>query len=218
MSWYVGPEYHRKRHPEFLESKKLREAWSSFADTAYFQHVRPGDRVFEFGGGMGQNLLTVRHRAETWMLEPSELGRTVASADGVNVVSSLEELGDRLFDTILCRHVLEHVEEPYLTLRHLRERLTPGGLLVLCLPIERPDTFPRVEDIDHHLYCFNPQTISNLLERALYRVRRLRFEYYGARRKLIFVYDRWGAKAYSRMVRHVGRLFNFRELVVEAVK
>jgi SAM-dependent methyltransferase len=213
---YTHDEYHRKRHPELLEDEELRRAWSCFADLAYFGNVERGQVVLEFGGGLGANLLEVGKRAKTHMVEPSRLGREIATQSGITAVETVEALGDRKFDTILCRHVLEHVEHPAVVLRDLRSRLAPRGRLIVVVPPEKPDAAPDPDDLNHHLYCWNPQTLVNLLGACGFRIVAWRYEYYGAKRKLMPLYRSLGGDRYARLVRCVGRVFRFRELVVEA--
>lgn len=212
---YVSDEYHRKRYPEFLDDEELRRAWSCFADFAYFRSVKRGDSVFEFGGGVGANLLEVCKRVETHMLEPSQLGRDIAARSGILAVATLDELKGKRFDWILCRHVLEHLEHPAKTLRDLKCRLKPAGILIIAVPCENPDAPPDPGDLNHHLYCWNPQSLSNLLTVCGLHVDRWRYEYYGAKRKLLPIYRMVGGPAYARCVRAVGRVFRFRELLFE---
>lgn len=213
---YEDDNYHRNRHPELLEDQELRQAWSYFSNLAYFPHVKPGDDVLEYGGGLGNNLLSVCKRARTWMVEPSNIGRELVHNEGITAVSSLSEISNQHFDTILCRHVLEHVDHPLSTLRELLHALKPGGKLILVLPCENMNEFPGEDDIDHHLYCWNPRTIGNLMTKAGYKVDRIRFEHFGAKRKLLPLYRLAGGDVYARAVRLVGRLFSFKELVIEA--
>ena len=213
---YTQDEYHRRRHPELLGSATLREAWSHFADMAYFRETRAGESVLEYGGGFGQNLIAVARRARVCLVEPSPVGRAAAEAHGLEVFQDLGGVGERLFDVVLCRHVLEHLDHPLRDLEQLRARLEPSGRIIVVVPVEDPRQGPQGCDVNHHLYCWNPQTLCNLLSRAGFRDARWRFEHYGARRRLLPVYTRFGGPAYARAVRSVGRLFRFRELVAEA--
>ncbi|MEW6118092.1 MAG: class I SAM-dependent methyltransferase [Nitrospirota bacterium] len=215
MVSYEAADYHKKRHSEFLNDADLGKAWSCFADFAYFGSIKPGMRVLEFGGGLGYNLLKVKERAEAHMVEPSILGREIAAKSGIVAVKSLDELKGNKYDAILCRHVLEHLEHPKMVLESFRDYLAPHGRLILVVPCERWNEIPDADDINHHLYCWNPQTLNNLLVAAGFKVDRFRFEYYGARRKLIPVFRRFGGNLYARMLQLVGRLFRFRELVFE---
>ena len=213
---YTCDDYHRIRHPEFLENEELRKAWSCFADLVYFRGIEAGQSVLEFGGGLGTNLLEVVKRAKTHMVEPSRVGRDIAGQAGVAAVATLEELGNQEFDCILCRHVLEHLEHPAIVLRDLRSRLRPQGRLIVAVPCETPDAPPKPHDINHHLYCWNPQALGNLLEVCGFRVERWRYEYYGAKQKLVPVYRRLGGGVYARCVKAVGAILGFKELVFEA--
>ena len=216
---YTVNDYHRKRHPEFFENPDLRRAWADFSDRVYLSHVAAHQRVLEFGGGLGNNLLSVMKRAEVFMVEPGEEARQMAAADGIKAVARLEELPAELrFDTILCRHVLEHVENPHQTLCDLRDRLSPDGKLVLIVPCENWDMPPDPNDLNHHLYAWSPCTLGNLLASTGFKVLLWRFEYYGARRKLLPLWRRFGGDAYTRAVRLVGRIGRFRELRFDAVR
>ncbi len=210
---YSADQYHLARHEELLASDELCMAWSHFADYAYFKHVRPGDSVFEFGGGLGNNLFKVAKRAEVCMLEPSELARKFAQDHGIETVVSLDELKQRKFDTVLCRHVLEHVDDPLSTLRSLRSLLKPESTLIVIVPFEQP-TLPIIKnEKDFHLYSWNPRTMNNLVRRAGFTEVAIYFEHYGMRRRLLPLFRRGNTLAYAKGVQMTGRLFRFRELV-----
>lgn len=214
---YRDNGYHSTRHKEYIENDELMRAWSHYADAAYFSGVSAGMKVLEFGGGLGNNLLTVCKRADVTMIEPSEIGRTYASKAGIHVAPTLQSVKEGEFDYVLCRHVLEHLDDPLGTLRELRSVLKPGGHLILVVPYERSDLQPDTDDIDFHLYCWNPQTLTNLVRRAGFGVERHWFGYYGAKRRLLPVYRYFGGPHYARLVKRIGRLFSFRELVFDAV-
>jgi len=214
---YTGSEYHELRYPELLADEELRQAWSSFSDMAYFANVTADDVIMEFGAGLGANLLTVSKRAETWMIEPASIGRRLASQNRIHVASSLDELpSDLRFDFVLCRHVLEHVCDPRGTLEALRKVLRVDGVLMLVLPCESPNAMPDTNDIDHHLFCWNPRTISNLLRVSGFKVIDIRDEYFNGRRRLLPFYRIAGGPAYARAIRFVGRMLRCRELVIES--
>lgn len=212
---YTEAKYHRDRHGEYLANPRLCEAWAYFADDAYFREVKRGNTLLEYGGGLGINLLTVCQRAATYMLEPSPLGREVAAKYPIRTITTLSEVEQGQFDRILCRHVLEHLDNPLGTLQELKEYLKSGGRLTLVVPCEKPGQMPVAKEIDYHLYCWNPRTLSNLLARAGFKTCQIRFEYYGMRRRLLPVYEHLGPRAYVSVVRRVGKAFGSKEIVVE---
>jgi SAM-dependent methyltransferase len=152
------------------------------------------------------------------MVEPSEIGRNLARKAGITVAPHLDEIADRQFDIVLCRHVLEHIDDPLGTLKQINKALKPGGRLILIVPCENMVSLPSGEDLDHHLYCWSPRTLANLVTRADYRVTRTYFEHFGAKRRLLPLYRLMGGNAYAKAVRLVGRIFRFKELVIDAKK
>jgi SAM-dependent methyltransferase len=211
---YHDDAYHENRHPEMFDNVDLATAWSCFADQAYFNDIVAGQTVIEIGGGMGHNLIEVKRRAEVLMVEPSSLGRQQAEKYGISSVGDLSEIEvSRRFDVILLRHVLEHVDHPLELLVKLRDRLTDGGKLIIAVPVESPIMKVSADDLNFHLYGWNPQTLYNLVRRSGFENVSTRFEYYAGRRRLLTVYRRLGGKAYAKAVRLLGRLTGAKELV-----
>lgn len=211
---YESPEYHLKRHHDLINNKELSQAWSEFADNAYFSHVKKHERILEFGSGVANNLLTVKKRvASVIAVEPSILGREIALNYGITAYESMDEVKCQKFNTILCRHVLEHVEQPKLVLEILRSHLTENGVLVLVLPVDSLNKKPKDNDINQHLYCWNPRTIHNLALRTGLQPVSYHYETYGAKKCLLPIYRIFGANAYIKLVRTVGKIFGFSELV-----
>ncbi len=83
-------------------------------------------------------------------------------------------LTDGCADTVVCSHVLEHVEAPIRLVRECSRILKPGGVLALCVPT--PATLSMLWTGDRyyrahsgpkgHLYTFEPEGLSVLLGRS----------------------------------------------------
>lgn len=215
---YRESSYHEKRHGDLLKSEELRQAWSHFARLAYFPDISRDKKVLEFGAGLGSNLLALPSLSSVWAYEPSQLGVEMSIKDGLNATCDLNTIKGRKFDRVLCRHVLEHVDHPKQVLEEIMNFLVPGGTLTLVLPLDPLTQKPKENDINNHIYCWNPRTIHNLLKHCGYADINWRYEYYGARRKLLPVYRKFGGKKYAWAVRHVGRVFNFREMLITTKK
>jgi SAM-dependent methyltransferase len=212
---YKENKYHEDRHPEFIESELLSLAWSDFAFLEYFQNEHKRN-VLEFGGGLGNNLFRLTSKSNVWMIEPSAFGRAFAEKYGVKTATSLVDLQDKfeeLFDVILCRHVLEHVESPLETLRQLKLLLKPGGRLVLVLPFEKVKQ-PVTKEIDFHLYCWTPRTALNLLNHAGFQCISWKYNFFTGKRLFLLVYKLLGAKHYRFSMKALGRMLNSKELLI----
>lgn len=103
-----------------------------------------GRRVLDFGAGIGTFTAAISRRADVVAVEPDPefaprlrtlfagSGRvTVVEADADWLVDG-EPKGE--FDTILCFNVLEHIANDGSVVAAFRERLAPGGHLLLLVP------------------------------------------------------------------------------------
>jgi 2-polyprenyl-3-methyl-5-hydroxy-6-metoxy-1,4-benzoquinol methylase len=143
--------------------------------------------LLDIGCGLGQFLAKAQvagYRVKG--VESSEFACEYARRKcGLQVESAAAELvaglpPDRVYDVITLWHVLEHLDNPFESLRGLRKAVKPGGLLAVEVPNEIeglirmpvtakngqwcPMTRPPV-----HLYYFTVSTLSATLEKAGHR-------------------------------------------------
>lgn len=117
----------------------------------YFQELRgtmlslvkgTPKRVLEIGCASGQTLAWFRERGaeQAVGVEYSREAAAMAEARGIGriIVGDIErmdlDLEPASFDLLIAGHVLEHLADPWKTLRKLRDYLRPGGQLVGALP------------------------------------------------------------------------------------
>ncbi len=107
--------------------------------------LRPGDRVLEFGCGTGY-MITLPLR--TWGYDASGIDLDAPSvARGQEILAAAGQPPDALraidlrevdgpFDAVIASEILEHLDDATLldALRLIRERLRPGGLLLVTVP------------------------------------------------------------------------------------
>jgi 2-polyprenyl-3-methyl-5-hydroxy-6-metoxy-1,4-benzoquinol methylase len=146
----------------------------------FLPHLRPTDRVLDFGCGNGGMLRLLKDRvAVAEGLEVNAPARGAAEQAGCRIWPSLDALpADAMFDAIVSNHVFEHVRDVCGTLSALREHMRPGGLLITKLPID--DVHARHQrgwsrhDSDHHLQTWTPRLFANVLYESGYDVRECR--------------------------------------------
>jgi SAM-dependent methyltransferase len=103
-------------------------------------------------------------------VEPGEAYRNYAAGRKLTVYPSLEALedtGEAPFDFISLAHVLEHLPDPVQSLAGLREKwLVPQGHLL----VEVPNLYCHDSFEVAHLVSYSPQTLTQTLTRAGYRI------------------------------------------------
>jgi len=124
----------------------------STADAGYFENTRddviallrrPGGRVLDVGCGAGALAPGLRAAGATHLtgveLSPDAATRARERYDVVHQGVIEHHLGtlEGPFDTTLCLDVLEHLVDPELVLRGLREHAAPGGQLIVSVPNAR---------------------------------------------------------------------------------
>jgi len=107
-------------------------------------------------------------------VEPGKLYREFATTSGLKMYESLEELKafslDR-FDLVSLMHVLEHLTDPVMSLRDIRESfMTPDGYLL----IEVPNFYAHDSYELAHLACYTRHSLRQLLAQSGFKLVALR--------------------------------------------
>jgi len=141
-------------------------------------------RVLEVGAATGEFLAEARSRGHltTGVEFSADARRTAAERHGLQLLSveASADLPAGAFDAIHMNHVLEHVPDPLAHLRWCRERLRPGGVMVIEVPQQLENDLDRLRrvfgwggrhrDFDayslHHTYFFTPGSVRKLFALA----------------------------------------------------
>ena len=160
------------------------QRWLAGTDNQGQYAVRPGQVMLDVGCGSGLSLLEGgRLGAEVLGIEADPNVRSIAEELGLRIhIGSLYDrpFPDMRFDLIVLNQVIEHMPEPGKTLSVLKERLKPGGRVILSFP-NRGSIWHRLFGtrwinwhIPYHLHHFDAQGFEALARRHGYRVLRRR--------------------------------------------
>jgi len=153
------------------------EQWLRYADeTVEFVLTSVGKVAswFDFGAGGGELLIAVSRRGirHTLGVDFDVRGRALATARGIRVHRSLEDLDGETFDVVSASHVLEHVADPIETVQRLIQHLQPEGVFVVSQPNPR-GLLPRLAPsrwagwvVTEHYWHFTVKSMTTLLQRC----------------------------------------------------
>jgi SAM-dependent methyltransferase len=168
----VGRHYRGQRGEEYYawQSKGARLG-AELELHKFAPYVDADATVVDFGCGTGY-LLELLGAREAVGVEPNEAARRDAAARGLRVVPETRELPDGFADVVISNHALEHTLRPLDELQEINRILRADGRLIIWLPLDDWRTQRRHDprDINHHLYTWTPQLLSNLLDEADFEV------------------------------------------------
>jgi 2-polyprenyl-3-methyl-5-hydroxy-6-metoxy-1,4-benzoquinol methylase len=109
-------------------------------ERAVLDLTRPGDRILDAGvssGYLARRFVDAGRRVDGAELDPAAAAEAAKVCENV-WVGDLQQLDPAelpgSYDLILFADTLEHLPDPPAVLRRLRERLNPGGTLLVSLP------------------------------------------------------------------------------------
>jgi SAM-dependent methyltransferase len=140
------------------------------------RYVRPPKqaRILELGAGTGHNLAMLSRFGEVEASELDPVARQLASERlGRPVIEAalpdLSMFPSDSYDMIALLDVLEHVPDDKGSLTAIRDRLKPGGALLLTVPIN-PWMWSAHDVAHHHHRRYRKQEIRSLAENAGYAI------------------------------------------------
>jgi 2-polyprenyl-3-methyl-5-hydroxy-6-metoxy-1,4-benzoquinol methylase len=171
---YYENEYRKDYHAELTPSpQRVVREWKRGQELLRRMQpfLRPKDRVFEVGAGIGCNVKQFElagFRASG--IEPGD-GFRQYSRDQLGAQISAgfleEQKEESQFDVVLLVHVLEHLRDPLASLTHLRKMLQPGGRLYVEVPnVAGPHAAPGKLFHYAHIFNFTHLTLRMLGEAA----------------------------------------------------
>lgn len=158
--------YFYSHFEELIKNKDVYELLSRYWMEAIFYKngLDTEASVLDYGCGLGQISAALKN---VIYFETSKFAINFLKKQKKQIVA-LEDLPTNYFDIILSSHLLEHLPNPYELLIRFHKYIRTGGRLIIIVPIEHEQVKnlkPVLEPdyVNHHLYCWTFQTITNLL-------------------------------------------------------
>lgn len=140
---YVGDQAYTAS--EYVKDTPVDEQPRSFEDQrnldrrlSTFKRYTWGKDICDFGCGAGLFLDAVINDCSSAIgVELQTRHLDLMKRRGLSCTNSLDEISDSSLDCIFSFHVLEHLPDPLETLSILKDKLRPGGLLIVEVPHAR---------------------------------------------------------------------------------
>lgn len=161
-------------------------------------YLQPDDTLLDFGCGGGYLLNNLMCTTKAG-IEINPVARQQAHSMGITVYETISDVPDEFASLVISNHALEHVDCPFQTLVNLKSKLKMNGRLVFIVPHEGPHDKWLPNDINQHLYTWNPMTMGNLFAKAGYRVCAVDTIRHRWPRNYLKLYQFFGAKLFQTL-------------------
>ncbi|HEX9576403.1 MAG TPA: class I SAM-dependent methyltransferase, partial [Myxococcales bacterium] len=162
LSPYYGGGYHGGRHG-------LTHALCLWRRVRLLDRFGGRGAVLDVGCGDGSFLAAARGRG--WQVAGTEMSSAATREKGIEVHGSIAEAKGP-FDCATLWHSLEHLRDPRGALEQIRQRIAPGGSILVAVPDAQGaqarlfGTLWRHLDVPRHLFHFGRASLGALLTRA----------------------------------------------------
>lgn len=113
--------------------------------------ARPGDRILDFGAGIGTFAEKVRNSGfQVGCVEVDPAQAAVLKELEFEVAADITELSSDQFDYVYSLNVLEHIKDDIQALKELYRVTKPGGKVLLYLPAMQILFSSMDEKVGHH--------------------------------------------------------------------
>jgi SAM-dependent methyltransferase len=206
--------YHSSLHNFLYKDSNYYRARAKLAVKRYFQDIPVRSQIFEFGCGLGQNILLLQNAIG---YDISKFSLKFCESKGIKVTTDLNKLKNNSFDIAFSCHVLEHLENPFETIQDMKTKLKEGGKLILILPVEGEKRSNFEMEESQHIYSWNFQNINNLLIKAGFKIQENEYIYSSGHKKLLFL-SKIDTNLYDLATRFIGKIRNTKEMKIIATK
>ncbi|MBN8840888.1 MAG: class I SAM-dependent methyltransferase [Sphingomonadales bacterium] len=140
-------------------------------------HLPRQARILEIGCGTGHNLPMLASFGTVDAIEIDPAARDIASQRlgkpvGAAPLPSLTDVPKGQYDLIAVLDVVEHIEDDVAALRAMRERLAPGGRILITVPAHQW-MWSAHDVVNHHHRRYSKTTLAEAIAAAGLRPRKL---------------------------------------------
>lgn len=154
----------------YFEWQKSCGDFGGWANLIKFQdYIDSSNNIVDYGCGGAYLLKNLKAKGKLGV-EINTAARDQARLNGIETVSSTDDIPDNWADVIISNHALEHVNQPLDEIKKIYTKLKTGGKAIFVIPCETISSPYREDDIHKHLYSWGPGTLGNLFAEAGFKI------------------------------------------------
>ena len=143
--------------------------------TCLISDAAPADEAVDFGAGVGTFAKRLRGKGyRVVCIEPDPGQRQSLNEQGFETFSSIHALPDESASFIFSLNVFEHIEDHIGAIRQVRQKLRPGGTLLIYVPAFNC-LWSSLDDKVCHYRRYTKATLRELVEQGGFSIRELRY-------------------------------------------
>lgn len=132
--------------------------------------ISDGNKVLDFGCGGGYLIDSFEKKIEKHGFEINKFAIDAAKNKNIKIHTNFDTLNKNYFDVIISNHTLEHVSDPFNTLKKLHECLKNDGKIIIVVPLDGISLKYNPKNKDKHLYSWSPMNLGNILNSTGFNV------------------------------------------------
>lgn len=141
-----------------------------------FSQYLSGD-ILEVGCGIGNFTKDLSTYGNVWAIDIDSVGLSLTKKHkSKNIQVGFGDIekgkyffGKRKFQTLVCLNVLEHIKHDDQAIKNMYSLLSPGGHLILLVPIH-PELYGSIDKAIFHFRRYVPTAIVSTLEKAKFKI------------------------------------------------
>jgi 2-polyprenyl-3-methyl-5-hydroxy-6-metoxy-1,4-benzoquinol methylase len=149
--------------------------YNRFLERLVFKHARPGDRILDFGAGIGTFATRVRDAGfAVSCIEVDEQQADSIRQAGIETASQTGEFPAESFEYVYSLNVLEHIEYDAQALREIFSCVAPGGIVLIYVPALQ-FLFSSMDEKVGHYRRYSRKSLTQVTQAAGFTVKSCRY-------------------------------------------
>ena len=127
------------------------------------KYIKTKFNILDFGCGSGELLDLIKCKFKIGV-EKNNLSLKKVRSKKINCVNKLENLSKKIkFDTIFALSVIDHLDDPVLLIKKLKNKLKRGGQIIIIIRHDSKNQNLKNSSYKEHLYSWSLLSFNNLL-------------------------------------------------------